>query len=238
MRLESILVSKFMTMRIKMAIYHKTLKYHEDQTQKRDLTQEDIQFLLELQKEMNTQDTTGTADPRYWVIKGSETYRNDLEPDEYGLLWDGTEPASTTEETIKYLNENILPHCGDLEKRELSIEPENPLCPSHEFVLNYKDFDGNEDYDYLTREELNEFLSENGYSEVEVIGISVRPVIYPSTMFLTEKAAREHLQRNDYHYSDDAHTYCMCSWRSPDVERLWKILREIRWEGARRVDLD
>lgn len=101
-----------------MAIYHKTLKYHEDQTQKRDLTQEDIQFLLELQKEMNTQDTTGTADPRYWVIKGSETYRNDLEPDEYGLLWDGTEPASTTEETIKYLNENILPHCGDPEKRE------------------------------------------------------------------------------------------------------------------------
>ena len=48
-----------------MAIYHKTLKYHEDETQKRNLTQEDIRFLLELQKEMNTQDTTGTADPRY-----------------------------------------------------------------------------------------------------------------------------------------------------------------------------
>ena len=77
-----------------------------------------------------------------------------------------------------------------------------------------------------------------GYSEVEVIGISVRPVIYPSTMFLTEKAAREHLQRNDYHYSGDAHTYCMCSWRSPDVERLWKILREIRWEGVRRPEVD
>lgn len=219
-----------------MAIYHKTLKYHEDETQKRDLTQEDIQFLLELQKEMNTQDTAGTADPRYWVIKGSETYRNDLEPDEYGLLYDGTEPASTTEETIKYLNENILPHCGEPEKREVSIEPENLLCPSHEFVLNYKDIDGEEERDYLTREELNEFLSENGYSEAEVIGISARPIIYPSTMFLTEKAARKHLQRNYYHYSDDAHTYCMCSWRSPDVERLWKILREIRWEGVRQAD--
>lgn len=48
-----------------MAIYHKTLKYHEDETPKRDLTQEDIRVLLELQHEMNTQDTTGTADPRF-----------------------------------------------------------------------------------------------------------------------------------------------------------------------------
>lgn len=219
-----------------MAIYHKTLKYHEDETQKRDLTQEDIHFLLELQKEMNTQDTTETADPRYWVIKGSETCRNDLEPDEYGLLCDGSELASTMEETIKYLNENILPHCGDPEKNKCSIEPENPLCSSYEFVLNYKDFFGEEDHDYLTREELNEFLSDNGYSEVEVIGVAVRPVIYPNTMFLTEKAAREHLQKNDYHYSEDAHTYCMCAWRSPDVERLWKILREVRWGGIRQAD--
>ena len=212
-----------------MAIYHKTLKYHEDETQKRDLTQEDIRFLLELQNELNAQDTNGTADPRYWVIKGSETYRNDLEPEEYGMYFDGAEVASTTGETIKYLNENILPHCGNSENRELSIESENPLCPSHEFILNYKDIDGEEEYDNLTREELNEFLSDNGYSEIEVIGIAVRPVIYPNTMFLTEKAAQEHLQRNYYHYSDDAHTYCMCAWRSPEVERLWKILREIRW---------
>lgn len=219
-----------------MAIYHKTLKYHEDETQKRDLTQEDIRFLLELQNELNTQDTTGTADPRYWVIKGSETYRNDLEPDEYGLLCDGSEPTSTTKETIKYLNENILPHCGDPEKNECSVEPENPLCPSHEFILNYKDIYGEEDHEYLTREELNEFLSDNGYSEVEVIGVAIRPVIYPNTMFLTEKAAREHLQKNDYHYSEDAHTYCMCSWRSPEVERLWKILRETRWDGVRQVN--
>lgn len=221
-----------------MAIYHKTLEYHEDQTQKRVLTQEDIQFLLELQKELNTQDTTGTADPRYWVIKGSETYRNDLEPDEYELLCDESELASTTEETIKYLNENILPHCGDPEKNECSIELESLLCPSYEFVLNYKDFSGEEDRDYLTREELNEFISDNGYSEVGVIGVSVRPIIYPNTMFLTEKEAREHLERNYYHYSDDARTYCMCAWRSPEVERLWKILREIRWDGVRQADAD
>ena len=52
-----------------MAIFHKTLHYHEDTTEKRDISQEDIEFLKRLQLEMNTQDTTGTADPRFWVIK-------------------------------------------------------------------------------------------------------------------------------------------------------------------------
>ena len=61
---------------IKMAIFHKTLQYHEDTTEKRDISQEDIEFLKKLQLEMNTQDTTGTADPRFWVIKGSERVIN------------------------------------------------------------------------------------------------------------------------------------------------------------------
>lgn len=29
-----------------MAIFHKTLQYHEDTTEKRDISQEDIEFLL------------------------------------------------------------------------------------------------------------------------------------------------------------------------------------------------
>lgn len=52
-----------------MAIFHKTLQYHEDTTEKRDISQEDIEFLKRLQLEMNTQDTTGTADPRLEGIR-------------------------------------------------------------------------------------------------------------------------------------------------------------------------
>ena len=70
---------------IKMAIFHKTLQYHEDTTEKRDISQEDIEFLKKLQLEMNTQDTTGTADPRFWVIKGSERVVDNEEPDELVL---------------------------------------------------------------------------------------------------------------------------------------------------------
>lgn len=32
-----------------MAIFHKTLQYHEDTTEKRDISQEDIEFLKKLQ---------------------------------------------------------------------------------------------------------------------------------------------------------------------------------------------
>ena len=177
-----------------MAIFHKTLQYHEDTTEKRDISQEDIEFLKKLQLEMNTQDTTGTADPRFWVIKGSESVINNDNPDELCLQVDGSTVTSTTEETVKYTE------------------------------------DGEEEYEDLSTQEVNEFLANNGYDDTMIIGISIRPFMYPNTMFLTEKEAREHLERNYYHYSEDAHTYCMVAWRSPEVEKLWKILRETKWD--------
>ena len=82
------------------------------QQRKWDISQEDIEFLKRLQLEMNTQDTTGTADPRFWVIKGSERVVDNEDPDELVLQVDGSTVTSTTEETVKYLNDNILPDCN------------------------------------------------------------------------------------------------------------------------------
>lgn len=204
-----------------MAKFHKTLQYHEDTTRKKNLSNEDREFLLELQKELNTQDTTGTADPRFWVIRGSEKYRDDDEPEEYGLICEGEVVTSTTKETIEYLNKYVMPHNPD--KDECSIEED-----SYEFVLKYKELE-EEKQDHLSIGELNEYLSDIFNTSYEMFGISSKMVIYPSTMFLTEKSARKHLELNHYHYSNDAHTYCMCAWRSPEVEKLWKILRETQW---------
>ena len=172
-----------------MAIFHKTLQYHEDTTEKRDISQEDIEFLKKLQLEMNTQDTTGTA-----------------------------------EETVKYLNDNILPDCN-IDRENCKIE----TGYTWDFKLTYTE-DGEEEYEDLSTQEVNEFLANNGHDDTMIIGISIRPFMYPNTMFLTEKEAREHLKRNYYHYSEDAHTYCMVAWRSPEVEKLWKILRETKWD--------
>ena len=207
-----------------MAIFHKTLQYHEDTTKKRELNQEDVEFLKRLQLEMNTQDTTGTADPRFWVIKGSERVINNEDPDELCLQVDGSTVTSTTEETVKYLNDNILPG-NNIDRENCRIE----TGYTQDFELTYME-DGEEVYEDLSTQEVNEFLANNGHDDTMIIGISIRPFMYPNTMFLTEKEAREHLKRNCYHYSEDAHTYCMGAWRSPEVEKLWKILRETKWD--------
>ena len=83
--------------------------------------------------------------------------------------------------------------------------------------------DGEEEYEDLIAEEVNEFLANNGYDDVRIVGISFRPVVYPNTMFLTEKEAREHLERNHYHYSEDADTTmreCVIARRVKSSEML------------------
>ncbi|MCD8011613.1 MAG: hypothetical protein LUG99_00275 [Lachnospiraceae bacterium] len=209
-----------------MAIYHKGLKHHEDRVAKRALADGDREFLRRLQHEMNTQDTAATADPRFWVIKGSEMCRDDNDPETFALRVSDGVAAENTEDTCKTLNADIMPDCDSDDRTDFQIEAEHGF--SHEFVLRYKDEDGDDCFEYLDIDELNEFLDENG-TDCEVFGQSKRSVVYPNTMFLTEKEAMEHLEANDYHYSKDAHTYCMTAWRSPDVERLWKILQEVEW---------
>lgn len=211
-----------------MAIYHKTLRYHEDTTEKRSLNDNDIKFLLKLQKEMNTQDTTGTAEPRFWVIKGSEKVRDDENADEIAMYMDNDCVAETTDEVLEYLNTRILPELVD-GKKNYKIE----AGFSWDFVLIYTGSDGEEECEYMDRGDLQDFLSDNGYQEFTFVGISMRQIVYPNTMFMTEKEAREHLEQNHYHYSADAHTYCMSAWRSPEVWWLWKIIREVKWDELR-----
>lgn len=78
-----------------------------------------------------------------------------------------------------------------------------------------------------TAEEITEWLEDKGYDEYEAIPYKIVPKIYENTMFITQKDAEEHLRKNDYHYSDDAHTYAMTAWRTPEIEKLWKILRTV-----------
>ena len=49
-------------------------------------------------------------------------------------------------------------------------------------------------------------------------------------MFLTNKSCKEHIKANYYHYDEDAHSYAMTAWRSPEVTKLFKILQEVDWD--------
>ena len=51
--------------------------------------------------------------------------------------------------------------------------------------------------------------------------------VIPDTLFLTHKGAEEHLERYGYNYPSDTHSYAQTAIRSPEVERLWEILRKV-----------
>ena len=89
--------------------------------------------------------------------------------------------------------------------------------------------DGIEDFvEFDNMDAVAGWLREHGY---EYRAANYRNVsrVYENTLFLTQKAAAAHLEANDYHYSGDAHTYAMTSWRNKEAEMLWKILRQVDW---------
>lgn len=212
-----------------MAIYHNNLNHHADETEKHSITREELEFLIALQKEMNTQDNVGQADPRFWVIKGTDKlYR--VEDEE-----DGTELYDTDGRTmvadgiggiVEYIQENLLEDINERSGNEYKLTVEHEIFSEYIYV-EWKD--GQEEYSERleTAEEITEWLEDKGYDEYEAIPYKIVPKIYENTMFITQKDAEEHLRKNDYHYSDDAHTYAMTAWRTPEIEKLWKILRTV-----------
>jgi len=215
------------------AVYHEHLQSHEDSIEKRKITPEDIEFLREFQKELNTQDTLGQANPRFWVIKGTEKMYHVDEADGYELY--DTECcdvlASTTEGICDYINENLLDEINEnrLNGEKFTVAFENGLFGSDKIIVKWLD-GGSEDDEMIeeleSMDEIKEWLSDQGY-DYEVISYKIVEKIYEDTMFLTQIDAENHLRSNYYHYSDDAHTYAMTAWRSPRVERLVKMLQEI-----------
>lgn len=216
-----------------MARYHKHMKYHEDTTEKHSLTVEEIQFLLDLQREMNTQDHLRQANPRFWVIKGTEK--------EYGIetgYEDGSDlvdrensatHATDMESAAEYIKDNLLDEINGLDGVDRKIELiEGIFHPCIRISWEDDDFEDYVEFDNM--EEVAEWLNEQGY-EYGVANYKNVSMIYPNTLFLTQKAAEDHLRANYYHYSEDAHTYAMTSWRNPETERLWKILQEVDWES-------
>ena len=202
-----------------MAKFHKNLHYHEDTTEKHDITKEELDFLSDLQHELNTQDHVGQADPRFWVIMGQEKqvvpsgYEDDV------TLYDNDaaeELADGIDNIIKFLNKKFK---DDGEPWEITQEYSG-------YTIKSKKDDEYDEY-LCDLEELEEWLHEHNHKDCTFHYYSCKPKVYPDTMFLTEKSAANHLKENYYHYDDTAHTYAMTAWRSPEVEKLIKILQTV-----------
>ena len=88
--------------------YEHTRK-REDTVKKRMLTRDDIEFLKDLQHEMNTQDTVGQRDPRYWGILETERVFN---------LEDGEELLINDDNGDEYLDlDTLTPYIDKIAKR-------------------------------------------------------------------------------------------------------------------------
>lgn len=190
-----------------MAKYWK-LKYHDDITEKHKLNQEEIQFLKELQKEMNTQDNAGQADPRYWTIRNyKRIYGDSLNNPEGISIYDADDHTEIIDVEYRMFCSSEM--ADDVIKALLE----------NDYALSFEDIELIQNTWNL--ESLVEALNELNFTVVEYEE-------YPSDegVFLTHKAAQEHLKANSHHYSENAHTYALTAWRSNE-RMLWDILRKV-----------
>ena len=211
-----------------MAKYWENLKYHEDTVVKEKLSNDDIKFLKELQKELNTEDNVGTASPRYWVIRQPERiYHVDKDEADYYVFLDDDYQELTLEELKNYL-EDVY----DDNLKSVDIK---------DGVLTFEYLDEfSEEIEKYTIDFYNSSL-ESSYSVdkvLELLELEVNVVYYKeidatvdNCMFLTQIDAENHLRANDYHYHEKARTYCMCGWRSPRFERLINILSKTDFDS-------
>lgn len=209
-----------------MAKYWEHLKYHEDTVVKEILSNDDVNFLKELQKEINTEDNVGTATPRYWVIRQPERIYHLAEDEaDYYVFIDECDKYELTLEDLKDKLEYL---CDDNLK---SVEVKDGVLTFEYFdewleeVEEYK-----VDYDncYIDgRDKILELLE----SDVSVVYYKEVDATVDNCMFLTQIDAENHLRANDYHYHEKARTYCMCGWRSPRFERLINILSKTDFDS-------
>lgn len=191
---------------------------------KRSLTQDDLMFLKELQRELNNQPTLATADPRFWVIRDYE-YREATDGDDIEaveLFEDGEGEIISLEEAVSRAYKDELDFGGE-EHAKKWIE-DNLLELGTDGCLL-------ERYTNLGISISNGVIKD--YAENNALGcvfLTKLWAIVPDTMFLTLREAEEHLKANYYHYTSEAHTYCMTAWRSPDVAQLIKLLHTVDFD--------
>ena len=175
-----------------------------------EISQEDYEFLKDLQNELNTQENDGNADPVFWGVE--ETVEECRGGDgEYG-----GDPYITFDDGKWSLEEAI----GEVED-ELKNNPEY----SDEWL--HKEW---EEVDKSCAEDVCEFMTgmlhwEGIYGVVYVE--DVKRVTPFTGAFITKRACKEYIKKYGYNHTDP-HTYAMTAYRNFELGRLLKILKTIK----------
>lgn len=77
--------------------------------------------------------------------------------------------------------------------------------------------------DFSSEKEFEKYKDEL-LSDIESESYGMINVYVTKYTFLTEKAAKRHLEQNKHHYSDKARIYVDHAWRNPEMELVHKII--------------
>jgi len=165
-----------------------------------EIDQDVYNQLVELAKEMTTQDMRGTRMPHMFQIRDwKKVYDAELNGDT--VFWldrgNGIE-IETVESLIEYLTD---------------CEVEFDADEIKEMWDSWKDM--------MFDDDLKDWLEENRI-ELEEYSYSLEPEY--TNCFLTAKAAHEHLYSNYYHYHEKADVYLNHAWRNPEAELVSTFL--------------
>jgi len=164
-----------------------------------EVTDEMYDSLIGLAKEMISQNPRGIKMPHLFQIRDwKRMWDDNLNGDVYAfIINDGDFNVIETLEEFR-----------DYLKSEGIEEPDDLL----------------EMWDDLTTYDLNDWINAT-LPNLKRTSYSWEPVY--KNAFLTEKAAREHLAANDYHYHKDADVYLNHAWRNPEAELVSKFLMKL-----------
>lgn len=169
----------------------------------KNLNEEDIEFLKELKKELNTQDNRFTAKPYFYQVQSKKFVANIHEEGNYFEAISESESIGIYEyskEGVEKLKEVLREYdgeCGENEEKMAIIE------------------------------EIDLYNLDNKKLDLECYVGDFEEVY--TNAFLTEKACKEHIKANKHHYRNPM-DYLSYGFRNPELMKLLEILSKIEIE--------
>lgn len=184
------------------------------------LTADEVKFLKGLQDELNTQDTFGQADLRFWVVEEERYYPCPKGYEDRVVVYDHDGCCTMT------LEEGVRAAFADIEAR-LGNDTATEWLSDWRITLD--DHFDTWQMDDRAVDALEDCASQYDMP-LEVIYEQKRSEHADDTMFLTYRECCEHIRKNDYNYRNPR-PFAMTAWRSPQVARLIEILRTADFDG-------
>lgn len=163
------------------------------------ISDEDYEFLKDLQHELNTQENDGEADPIFWGVM--ETERVLAMPGEGDPYITNDDGAWTLEEAVEYVNDYIHEYDQQSQDEWQVIDKEDADDVAW-FMKNHMDVRPAEVWWQREKEVISRWTG----------------------AFLTKRECRRYVETYGYNHCKP-HTYAMTATRNFEYERLLRILK-------------